>query len=439
MVAKKDAVRIAEIFDEVQRHAPKVIELGLDRIARVANHLNSPQDKGPQKIHIAGTNGKGSTLAYLSAILSSGGHNVTSYSSPALLDWRECLQSTGTCNLKNMPLETLLFAMERLLAALRSSGAKYLTRFESETLLAFMLMEAEDSAQGFGLIETGMGGVRDATNIISRPILVILTPIALDHQEFLGSSLVDIAAHKLGILKSGVPCLMSGGQNPKIVEMAREKADSLGAPLFVKGQDWECVEVNEASFRLEVGTKSLDMPVPKGLRPKGWKMGNAALAAAAAYLVAPECLPHGARGLADATPFGRLQCFKTVKKTEIWLDGGHNPHAARALGQDLAYWRNMGIAHRIGLAFAMQANRSPTEFLEHLVPHIVAGATFPALGGFAPAHPPHTLAKALEISGCGDVSWHDAIEDAVESLLTHDLDRIVVSGSLRAVAAAMNM
>ncbi len=306
---------------------PKVIDLTLDRVWRLLAALGHPERTLPPVIHIAGTNGKGSTQAMLRAGLEATGARVHAYTSPHLARFHERIRLGG-----RLIDEGALSAV--LDECLRANGDTPITYFEITTcaaLLAFARTPAD-----YTLLEVGLGGRLDATNVIDRPELCIITPVSIDHQQFLGDTLAAIAAEKAGILKRGVTCVV-GPQEDTALDVIEERAARLGAPLLIHGQHWHVAEERgRLVFQDETGL--LDLPLPNLPGPHQIQNAGAAFAALRA-------LGRGEGAEAAVTRAewpARMQRLRTgplpeaAPQAELWLDGGHNPAAGHAIAATLA-------------------------------------------------------------------------------------------------------
>ncbi|MGR3466622.1 MAG: bifunctional folylpolyglutamate synthase/dihydrofolate synthase, partial [Shimia sp.] len=214
---------------------PKVIDLTLDRVWRLLDALGNPQDDLPPVVHIAGTNGKGSTLAMIRAGLEGAGHQVHAYTSPHLARFHERIRLAGAL----IEEDALTAILDECMAA---NGEAPITYFEITTVAGILAM-ARTPAE-YCLLEVGLGGRLDATNVIARPALTVITPVDLDHQQFLGDTLAEIAGEKAGILKPGVPCVV-GPQSDAALDVIEARAARLGAPLLVHGQQWHVTTERE--------------------------------------------------------------------------------------------------------------------------------------------------------------------------------------------------
>jgi dihydrofolate synthase/folylpolyglutamate synthase len=309
---------------------PKRIDLVLDRIQRLLADLGHPERKLPPVVHVAGTNGKGSTCAFSRAMLEAQGLRVHVYISPHLVRFHERIRLAGKL-INEGELAAVLDECERV-----NAGAP-ITYFEITTAAA-VLAFSRHHADAL-ILEVGLGGKYDATNVITRPRVAVITPVGLDHQEFLGSSLADIAAEKAGIIKPGVPVIV-GPQDDIPRDVITRRADALGAPLSIFGQDFFAhQEHGRMVYQDEDGL--LDLPLPRLVGRH--QIENAAVAIAAmrrAGWGVERALETGLRTVEWPARMQRLTRGPLLdlapKGAEVWLDGGHNPHGAAAVARTLA-------------------------------------------------------------------------------------------------------
>lgn len=308
---------------------PRRIDLGLARMQAALAALDHPERRLPPVIHIAGTNGKGSTLAYLTAMAQAAGMRMHRYTSPHLVHWGERIVCAGVPS----SAEDLLHDLWRMDAAI---GSVELTTFEALTVVAFMRFAAIPA--DLVLLETGLGGRLDATNVVA-PRLSVITPIDLDHQEFLGADLETIATEKAGIIKAGVPAVI-GRQAEEAFVPLQETAQRLGAPVMAWGRDFDAFE---SHGRLVVQTEDevLDLPLPA--LPGRHQIDNAGLAVVAAQRMGwpAEAMAEGLRTVSWPARLQRLKTGPLAERAlavecELWLDGCHNPHGARAVAEYFA-------------------------------------------------------------------------------------------------------
>jgi dihydrofolate synthase/folylpolyglutamate synthase len=320
---------------------PKVIDLALDRILVLLAALGHPERQLPPVVHIAGTNGKGSTLAYLRSIAEAAGQDVHVYTSPHLVRFAERIRVAGRI-IDDAELDDILAFCEK------KNAGQPITFFEITTAAAFLAFARRPA--GLCLLETGLGGRYDATNVLDHPALTVLTPISLDHQAFLGDRLAAIAGEKAGILKPGVPCV-SARQEPEALAVILAEAEARGVPLFVEDCDWR-VEPLSDGFRFIMGGEVLSLPTPA--LPGAHQIHNAGLAVAATRLLAGVFAPPGAivaAGLRQAEWPARLQRLRRgplpallPTGAELWLDGGHNPSAGQALARFIGEsWKDQPV------------------------------------------------------------------------------------------------
>ena len=307
---------------------PKVIDLTLDRMHRLLDALGHPERALPPVIHIAGTNGKGSTQAMIRAGLEASGARVHAYTSPHLARFHERIRLAGA--LISEPALTAL-----LDECVQANGPEAITFFEITTaaaLLAFARTPAE-----FTLLEVGLGGRLDATNVIERPALTIITPVSLDHQQYLGETLPEIAGEKAGIIKRGVPVII-GPQTPEGLAVIEARAERLGAPILAFGQHWHVAE-DRGRLIFQDETGLLDLPLPNLPGPHQIQNAGAAIAALRA-LGHGEAACEAAVTRADwPARMQRLRHGPLVEmapQVELWLDGGHNPAGGEAIAATLA-------------------------------------------------------------------------------------------------------
>ncbi|RYH11020.1 bifunctional folylpolyglutamate synthase/dihydrofolate synthase [Tropicimonas sp. IMCC6043] len=396
---------------------PREIDLSLDRTHRLLAALGHPEQRLPPVIHIAGTNGKGSTLAMIRAGLEAAGLKVHSYSSPHLVRFHERIRLAGA-EISEPALCTLL---ARTLEA--NQGAS-ITFFEATTCAAFIGF-AETPADAL-LLEVGMGGRLDTTNVVDAPLLTIITPVALDHQAFLGSTIPEIAAEKAGILKRGGPCIV-GRQEEAALEVIEARASRLGAPLLAHGQHWHVWEERgRLVFQDETGL--LDLPLPRLVGPH--QVENAGMALAALRRLGhDEATCEAAVTRADWP--GRMQRLtrgplrEAAPDAELWLDGGHNAHAAEALAATL----RRAPTRPTHLIFALMNTRDPAAFLAPLAP-LVASVTAVPIPDEPGATAPATLVEAAAALGLTATEAPDAAT-AIRAIAAREpRARILICGSL---------
>ncbi|MEQ1706695.1 MAG: folylpolyglutamate synthase/dihydrofolate synthase family protein, partial [Rickettsiales bacterium] len=320
--------------------------------------LRSPQKRLPPVIHVAGTNGKGSTLAYLHAIFEAAGYRVHRYTSPHLVHFRERIILQGK-EIDNAGIEKIFRYISPALQQ------QQVTFFEAITAAAFVAFSEKPA--DILLLETGLGGLLDATNVIEKPLVTIITPIAFDHMEFLGDTIQKIAGEKAGIIKRGVPCIIGRQEFPEAMKVLEDKATQLSAPLFRLGQEWRI-----ENHRYISPAKNIELTLSLA--------GEHQYDNAGAAIACIEQMPqfnisdeHIVKGLASAVWPARLQhltnhpyCALLPANVELWLDGGHNPQG----GQVLAKWlEGQAKDKKIYLVCGMIKGKDMKEFLRYLAPY----------------------------------------------------------------------
>ncbi|WP_425044515.1 bifunctional folylpolyglutamate synthase/dihydrofolate synthase [Primorskyibacter sp. S87] len=405
------------ILDRMMALHPKIIDLTLDRVWELLSALGDPQNKLPPVIHIAGTNGKGSTLAMIRAGLEGDGKSAHAYTSPHLARFHERIRLAG--ELISEPALT-----EVLDECYRSNAGGNITYFEITTcaaLLAFSRTPAD-----YTLLEVGLGGRLDATNVVERPALTVITPVSFDHPQFLGNSVAEIAAEKAGILKHGVTCVVSR-QPPEAMEMIQARAEKVGAPLLVEGQDWQVWEERgRLVFQDETGL--LDLPPPALMGAHQFQNAGAAIAALR-FLGHGEVACHAA--VTEVTWPARMQRLRkgplveAAPGIEFWLDGGHNA----ACGASLAETLTRLPTRETHLICGMMNTKDVSGYLEPLLPHAASLSAVSIPGEV------NTLPAAETAEQAGKVGIPNSVAASVEAALAgisarNPNARVLICGSL---------
>ncbi|GAA0642238.1 bifunctional folylpolyglutamate synthase/dihydrofolate synthase [Brevundimonas lenta] len=405
------------IQERLRARHPQRIDLSLDRMRVLCAALGDPQHRLPPVIHVAGTNGKGSTVAFLRAIAEAAGLRVHAYTSPHLVRFNERIRLAGEL-ITDDQLNAILDRIETV-------GTEA-TVFESTTAAAFLAMS--ETPADLAIIEVGLGGVLDATNVIERPLLSVITPVDLDHAEFLGTSLRGVAVEKAGILKPGARGLIAR-QSVEAMDAIDVAALAVGAPLTVMGVDFDAW-AERGGLAFQDQERFLDLPAPALSGPH--QIANAGLAVAAALELdlSESAIATGIRAARWPARMQRLTAgpyAETAKAAdaELWLDGGHNPHAARALAQTLAE-RQAKAPRPTALIVGMLANKDAGGFFEALKDSDAAVFT---VGFEGAAAEPEALAAVARGHGLGAQA-----STGVANALTHALrlgaGRVVICGSL---------
>ena len=396
---------------------PKIIDLTLDRVWRLLEALDNPQRDLPPVIHLAGTNGKGSTQAMIRAGLEGMGKSLHAYTSPHLARFHERIRLVGELISEDHLTEILDECYAK-------NGGIDITYFEITTcaaLLAFARTKAD-----YTLLEVGLGGRLDATNVLDKPELTVITPVSIDHEQFLGNTLAKIAAEKAGIIKRGVPCVV-GPQEDEALEVIESTAARLGAPLLVHGQHWHVREERgRLIFQDETGL--LDLPLPALLGAHQIQNAGAALAALR-HLGADEAACEAA--MTNASWPARMQRLKTgplidmAPEAELWLDGGHNAAAGIALADVLAKLP----ARPTHLICGMLNTKDVTGYMRPLAAHATSLTAISIPDEINTLSAADTSAAAAEVDM--PTTTADSTADALAAILAKDPQaRVLICGSL---------
>ncbi|EUK17876.1 bifunctional folylpolyglutamate synthase/dihydrofolate synthase [Commensalibacter papalotli (ex Servin-Garciduenas et al. 2014)] len=349
--------RSGQILERLNTLYPALIDLSLDRLKRLLNDLGNPQQKMPPIIHVAGTNGKGSTCAFLRAIGEEAGLKVHVSTSPHLVDVTERFRIAGELVSEN-ELSEVLMEIERV------NNQQPITVFEVLTAAAFVLFSKNRA--DLAIIEVGLGGRFDATNVIT-PMISIITSISMDHEAFLGDNLAKIAHEKAGIIKENIPVIVDQ-QKPEALRVIKEVAQSLNAPCLIKNQDWSIIPTETKLFYKDAKGE-LELPLPSLLGEHQFR--NAGLAITALRTSQLPIPDHAYQGIAKAVWPARLQRLYgqlinlVPSDCEIWLDGGHNPDAGQVLAQMIQKkWQDKPLHLIVG----MKDNKNVREYLAPLIP-----------------------------------------------------------------------
>ncbi len=402
---------------------PKIIDLTLDRVWRLLAALDNPQDKLSPVIHIAGTNGKGSTQAMLRAGLEGWGKSVHAYTSPHLARFHERIRLAGDL----ISEEHLTQVLDECYSA---NGDESITYFEITTvagLLAFSRISAD-----YTLLEVGLGGRLDATNVIT-PEVSVITPISIDHEQFLGNTLAKIAGEKAGIIKRGVPVVV-GPQPDEAMEVIEDTAMRLGAPVIAYGQHWH---VHEERGRLVYQDERglLDLPLPNLMGAHQMQNAGAALAVLR-HLGAEEAACEAA--VVGAQWPARMQRLKTgplveiAGAAELWLDGGHNAAAGIALADVLAKLPKRPTH----LICGMLNTKDVTGYLRPLAAEATSLTAVSIPGEAATLSAEETEAAAKSVDLQADTA--ENVTEALKAILARDPNsRVLICGSLYLAGAIL--
>ncbi|MEM7057879.1 MAG: folylpolyglutamate synthase/dihydrofolate synthase family protein [Pseudomonadota bacterium] len=425
----KDSSTSDVILDRLLQLHPKVIDLVLDRVWRLLAALDNPHLEVPPVIHIAGTNGKGSTLSMIRAGLEAAGHQVHAYTSPHLVRFHERIRLAGELITEDA-LADLLEECEQA-----NDGAP-ITYFEITTvaaLLAFSRVPAD-----YTLLEVGLGGRLDATNVFDRPELCVITPVSIDHQQFLGETLAEIAAEKAGILKPGVPCVVAR-QSDAAQEVIEARAAEVGAPLLVHGQDW-VLQPEHGRVVFQDQRALLDLDPPSLLGAHQISNAGTAIAALRALGIADKDVQSGLTGASWPARMQRLGAGPLVEALpdghELWVDGGHNAAAGEAMAAVFDDWR-VQDTRPVHLIAGMLNTKAASQYLLPLIPRIESLHAV-AIPGADATFSAEELAGIASDQGIRAVE-SDTVEAALHEILRADRNpkRIVICGSLYLAGSVM--
>jgi len=417
---KSDAV-----LERLMRLHPETIDLSLGRIERLLDKLGNPHLSLPPVVHVAGTNGKGSVLAFLRAFLEAAGYRVHVYTSPHLVSFHERIRLAGE-PVSEEELTALLEECER------ANNGDPITFFEATTAAAFLAFSRHDA--DVVLLETGLGGRLDATNVVARPLVTAITPVSMDHQDYLGNTPEAIAKEKAGILKPGVPCILAAQPRPAQKPFTQRAAD-LSVVLLHEGKDWSARVAGGHMAVTSGGRVREDLPLPglagkhqhtnaaqaiaclDVLRANGFDVSDTAIAQGLQSVDWPARLQHLTEGrLVALLPEG----------WELWLDGGHNPAAGKAIASQTRKWRDKPLH----LICGMLKTKNPAGFMKPLL------GRAKSLQAVSIPGEPNTLSAERTAETARAVGFEAREAENVEAAIRHLVEadptpkRILICGSL---------
>ncbi|MBX9795576.1 bifunctional folylpolyglutamate synthase/dihydrofolate synthase [Sphingomonas sp.] len=404
--ARSTSPAVQAQLDRLWALSPGADILGLDRIERLLARLGDPQHRLPPVFHVAGTNGKGSTCAFLRAALEAAGHRVHAYTSPHLVRFNERIRIAGQLIGDD--------ALAPLLAEVLDAGGDIGASFFEVTTAAAFLAFARNPADAC-IIEVGLGGRLDATNVIAAPLATGIAQLGLDHQQFLGDTVAAIAAEKAGIARAAVP-LVTMDYPPEIVAVVAGVAARAGGAVMAMGRDWS-VSADEGAVTYADAQGSLTLPLPR--LPGAHQAQNLGLAVAMLRHQQPLNVPEHALAAAalGATWPARMQRLDRgpllallPAGSALWLDGGHNPAAAAAIS--LAA-RAEARERPLHLVLGMLANKDAPGLLAAFAP--VARALHAVPVADHACHPPEELAAAARQAGVAAAA-HATVADALRAI-----------------------
>jgi len=406
---------------------PKIIDLSLDRMLDILEKLGNPEKRLPPVIHVAGTNGKGSLIAYLRAILQAAGYRVHTYTSPHLVRFAERIVLAGK-TIPESELSNLLLECEGI------NGPEAITYFEITTAAAFKAFA--DTPADILLLETGLGGRLDATNVVDNPAVVALTPISHDHEQFLGSDLAGIAGEKAGIMKSGAPVII-GPQSDLVRDiLAVHAVDKKSAP-YTEGTNWRVTDQDAQNWTYEGAHLSGTYPAPALNGPH--QTGNAATAIAVLEKLSGFSIGknHVAEGMKTVDWPARMQRLKRGNlvnrlpdTVQVWLDGGHNEAAGQKIAECFALW-DADDNLPTYLISGMLNTKDQISYYRHLQT-ITQKAVMVPIEGENAATPAAELADMGRAAGI-DCMAAPSVEEAVDMLMPKLMKqpcRLLICGSL---------
>jgi len=421
---------LGELIARLSALHPKRVDLDLERMHRLLQRLGHPERKLPPVIHVAGTNGKGSTIAYLRAILEAAGLRVHAYTSPYLVRVNECFRLGRAGGGVFVDDDKLFAALENCEQV--NAGAP-ITIFEIETAAAFSLF-AQHPADVV-LLEVGLGGRLDATNVIDAALASVIAPVSMDHSEFLGDTLTAIAGEKAGIIKRSVPVICAE-QPPEGMAAIEAQAKRLRAPLHSAGQEWH-VNVERGRLVYQDDRGLMDLAAPKLFGRH--QFDNAGLAIATlraqhAFRIEPAAFEAGIVNAEWPARMQRLAAGRLAEQgpqgCEIWLDGGHNAEGGRVAAAALGDLEER-VSRPLVVIVGMMASKDASSFLANfagLTRHIMA-VQIPDRDNTMPpdrlADAARALGMRVEISGCVEAALHSLARLAYEVP-----PRILITGSL---------
>ena len=412
---------------------PEKIDLSLDRLYALLEKLDNPQDKTPPVIHVTGTNGKGSTIAFMRSIMEAAGYKCHAYTSPHLISFNERIRLAGAL----ISDEYLIEVLDEVRAV---NDGDRITFFEITTAAAFLAFSRVPA--DVLLLEVGMGGLNDATNVVKNPLMTVITTISYDHVDWLGKTLPEIAGQKAGIMKPGVPCVI--GQQmvwaqDQVMSVFESRAQVLNAPLI---WNWGVI-CRDNKLRLGWQGRTYIFPLPNLLGAhQGWNAGTAIVAlksqshfeiSEAAFAAGvqsaewPGRLEHITRGpVAESLPEG----------WQLWYDGAHNDSCGEALGRQVQVWKAGPDAGPVHAVVGMLKSKDPAVCLGPLLPQIDSLSTFSFTSGpFDQTGATYTAEELSDVlkNHRFDISAHSLLKDAVHAVVaTQSRGKILVTGTLYA-------
>ena len=410
---------------KLQQLHPKKIDLSLERINKLLYKLGNPQKKIKNLIHIAGTNGKGSVLAFLKSLIKASGYTVNTYTSPHLIKFNERINLNGK-NISNKLLNQLIDLCNK------KNNGKPITFFEITTVVAFLAFKKKPA--DFTILETGLGGRLDATNVIKKPILTIINEVSIDHTNFLGSNIKQITKEKAGIIKKNSPVVV-GKQTETSVKIIKKVAKAKKAKTFFYKKDWFIKKNKKDKILFYNNFKKETKNYPEPNLIGEHQIINAGIALKAFNLILKKKLKKKfiEKGLKNVKWPGRLQKInlnnklfsnKINKEWEFWFDGGHNKSASKALAKTFKKWDQK----KLYLVFGMLNSKNPRDFL-NFFKKISTKLITVSIKSESPYYPNKKLYEIAKLNEF-NVETAETIKHAINKIISNEVPgRILICGS----------
>jgi dihydrofolate synthase / folylpolyglutamate synthase len=415
-----------DLLASMKQLHPLYMDLSLERVERLLASLGNPHERLPPVVHIAGTNGKGSTTAFLKAMLEAAGKRVHVYTSPHLVRFAERIALAGQGGARPINEDALAALLQRVADV---NAGQSITFFEITTAAAFLAF-AETPAD-YLLLEVGLGGRLDTTNVVDRPALTIITPISMDHADKLGDTVEKIAAEKAGILKHGVACVVAR-QTPEVDDVLDAEARKRGADLIRWGEDFEAfAQRGRLVFQRE--DRLLDLPLPALIGPHQIVNGGSAVAAALELGIDERAIAAGLTGVRWPARMQRLGPGHLTRQLrpdiEVWLDGGHNPGAGDVIARTLADLEERSPRPLV-LVVGLQGHKDAVGYLQPFAGLVRQAIAVPVPGTLQPRMPEALadIARSVGLKASAAESLPAAL--AAASAVAQGPLRILICGSL---------
>ncbi|MDD3183571.1 MAG: Mur ligase family protein [Alphaproteobacteria bacterium] len=428
----------ATILERIRLAHGKDIDLTLrDTYAKLLTSLGSPQNHLPPTIVVAGTNGKGSTCAFLRAIIEAEGKTAHVFTSPHLVDYYERIRITGQLITETELTDLLLEAEARA----QAGGVSLFEIGAAVALAAFARNKADIT-----ILEVGLGGRLDATNVVPRPVATVISRLSFDHRNYLGNTMAEIAREKAGIMRAGVPCFVTAQPSSEAQATLRQESMRIGAPLSVGDSDWRIEAQPNGTYTFISPTRTItDLPRPALVGAH--QLCNAGLAiAASAALPFPLSDEAIRQAMTTVSWPGRLQHLThgplvdlLPQGCELWLDGGHNDSAGEALAAQMQTWQVQDHLP-LNIIYGMLSTKKPEEFLTPIAPYIHQARTL-TIRGEVPGFTAEALTDHVRTASIKNVAACTSIQDAIQELSHSSTtpSRTLICGSLVLVGEAIRM